>query len=125
MAARKIILHCDVPVRDILCAALRGYAHAAFPAGGSDCAQVARYTLLELADQVEAGISRTCHSVAISRRPRAMLKAAIEYYFDTRDAPPGSASLQQRRLFQGLLQEQPVTAADLEAAVAADRGSAG
>ena len=54
-----------------------------------------------------------------------MLKAAIEYYFDTRDAPPGSASLQQRRLFQGLLQEQPVTAADLEAAVAADRGSAG
>lgn len=125
MAARKIILHCDVPVRDILCAALRGYAHAAYPEGGSDCAQVARYTLLELADQVEAGISAASRSVAISRRPRAMLKAAIEYYFDCRDAAQGSASVHQRRLLQGLLQEQPATGADLQAAVTADERGAG
>jgi hypothetical protein len=125
MAAGKINLHCDVPVRDILCTAIRGYAHAAYPVGGSDCAQVVRYTLLELADQVEAGISGACHSLAISRRPRAMLKAAIEYHFDCQDAALGSASRHQRALLQGVLQEQPVTGADLEAAVAADQTAPG
>ena len=125
MAARKIILHCDIPVRDILCAAIRDYAHAAYPEGGSECAQVARYTLLELVDQVAAGISGESHNVEISKRPRAMLKAAIEYHFDRQDAALGSSSVHQRELFQGLLQEQPATAPDLEAAVAADRVSPG
>ena len=123
MAARTIILHCDVPVRDILCAAIRDYARAAYPEGGSECAQVARYTLLELADQVNAGISGDCHSVTISRRPRAMLKAAIEYHFDRQDAEQGSTSVHQRGLFHGLLQEQPATGPDLEAAVAADQAA--
>jgi hypothetical protein len=121
MAARRITLQCDVPVRDILCIAIRGYAHAAYPEGGSDCAQVARYTLLELAGQVEAAIGDDCHSVAISKRPRAMLKAAIEYHFDRRDAEQGTTSVYQRELFRGLLQEQPVTGPDLETAVAADQ----
>jgi hypothetical protein len=125
MAARKITLHCDVPVRDILCAAIRDYAHAAYPEGGSDCAQVARYTLLELAGLVEAAISDTCHSVEISKRPRAMLKAAIDYHFDRQDAALGSTSIHQRALVQGLLQAQPATAPDLEAAVAADRVAPG
>ena len=49
MAAKKITLQCDVPVRDIVCSAIRDYARAAYPEGGSECAQVARYTLLELA----------------------------------------------------------------------------
>ena len=121
MAARKITLHCDVPVRDILCAAIRAYAHAAYPAGGSECAQVARYTLLELASQLDAAISGDCHSVTISKRPRAMLKAALEYHFDCLDAEQGSTSIYQRKLFQDLLQEQPAMAPDLDAAVAADQ----
>jgi hypothetical protein len=54
MATRKIVLCCDIPVRDILCAAIREYAHAAYPEGGSDCAQLAPYTLLELAAAVAA-----------------------------------------------------------------------
>lgn len=120
MAARKITLHCDVPVRDVLCTAIRSYAHAAYPEGGSECAQVARYTLLELTDQVEAAISGDCRSVEISKRPRAMLKAAIEYHFDCQDAERGPASVHQRELFQGLLREQSATGLDLEAAAAAD-----
>ena len=58
MASRKKIkLCCDVTVRDVLCTAIREYAHAAYPEGGSECAQVARYTLLELAADIDAGIT--------------------------------------------------------------------
>ena len=121
MAAKKITLHCDVPVRDIICSAIREYAHAAYPEGGSECAQVARYTLLELAEQINAGISDESHSVEISRRPRAMVKAAIEYYFNRLDEAEGRTSTRQRRLFGELLGEQPLMFADLQAAAEQDR----
>lgn len=89
------------------------------------CAQVARYTLLEFADQVAAGINANRRSAEISRRQRAMLKAATEYHFDHRDVQPGSASLHQRALFQGLLQEQALTGLELAAAAAADQAAPG
>ena len=120
MASRKITLHCDVAVKDILCAAIRDYAHAAYPEGGSDCAQVARYTLLELAAEIDAGITAHNEHIAISRRPRAMLKAAIEYYFNRMDEGCGVTSIHQRQLLAGLLDEETVTASDLQAAVARD-----
>ncbi len=120
MASTKIRLRCDVPVRDLLCAAIRDYAHAAYPAGGSDCAQVARYTLLELAAQIEQGISEQVQELDISRRPRAMVRAALQYYFDRQDDISQASSLQQRALLATLLQEQPVSAADLARARAAD-----
>ena len=120
MASAKIHLRCDVPVRDLLCSAIRDYAFAAYPAGGSDCAQVARYTLLELADQIEQGINEHVHELAISRRPRAMVRAALQYHFDRQDDASRASSLQQRDLMAALLQERPVSAADLARARAAD-----
>lgn len=121
MAAAKITLHCDEPVRDILCAAIREYALAAYPPGGSECAQVARYTLLELADQIDAGIGQESGSVEISKRPRAMVKAAIQYYFDRDDAETGTGSVHRRELFLQLLRSTPATVVDLEKAAAADK----
>ena len=121
MAAKKITLHCDVPVRDIVCTAIREYAHVAYPEGGSECAQVARYTLLELADEINTGINDASHGVEISRRPRAMVKAAIEYYFNRHDEAEGTTSTRQRQLFNGLLEEQPLMSAELQAAVEQDR----
>ena len=120
MAARKITLHCDVAVRDIVCMAIREYAYAAYPDGGSECVQVARYTLLELAADIEAGITEHSHSVEISKRPRAMVKAAIEYYFNRMDEARGVASTHQRSLFLELLEGKTVTSSDLQAAAAAD-----
>ena len=122
MAARKITLHCDVTVRDIVCMAIREYAHAAYPDGGSECAQVARYTLLELAADIEAGISEHNQSVEISKRPRAMVKAAFEYYFNRMDEVEGTTSTHQRQLFAELLDERTVTTSELQAAVARDNG---
>jgi hypothetical protein len=121
MAAKKITLHCDVAVRDIVCSAIREYAHAAYPEGGSECAQVARYTLLELADGINNGINDECHSVEISRRPRAMVKAAFEYHFNRLDAAKGGNSARQRQLFNELLGGQPLMLADLQAAIEEDR----
>lgn len=120
MATGKLILTCDVTVRDILCLAIRDYAIAAYPPGGSDCAQVARYTLLELATQIETGINATSGSVAISRRPRAMVGAALEYHFDRDDAQRGGGSTHRRALFGELLREIPVDRGQLAAALAAD-----
>ena len=121
MASRKKIkLCCDVTVRDVLCTAIREYAHAAYPEGGSECAQVARYTLLELATDIDAGITDDNETVEVSKRPRAMVKAALEYYFNRADAAQGLTSSHQRALFDSLLQEQKVTCSDLEAAMAAD-----
>ncbi len=121
MAARKKIkLCCDVIVRDILCTAIREYAHAAYPEGSSECAQVARYTLLELATDIEAGISDENATVEVSKRPKAMVKAALEYYFNRVDEAQGLTTSHQRALFDGLLRGQPVMQSDLDAARAAD-----
>jgi len=120
VAARKINLSCDVTVKNILCTAIREYAYAAYPEGGSECAQVARYTLLELAADIDTGISGDNETVEVSKRPRAMVKAALEYYFSRADEAQGSDSRQQRTLFNSLLQEQQVTRSDLEAARKAD-----
>lgn len=120
MAVRKITLHCDVAVSDIVCTAIREYAHAAFPEGGSECAQVARYTLLELAAEIDAGITEHSQTVQISKRPRAMVKAAFEYYFNRMDAVQGMTSSRQRQLFAELLEEKTVTTTELQAAVASD-----
>jgi len=120
MATTKIKLQCDVPVRDIVCAAIRDYALAAYPEGGSDCAQVARSALLDLAAQIEAGIHANSAAVLISRRPRAMVKAAFTWYYDRLDAEQGGDSIHQRECLQSLLREQSVQRADLDAARAAD-----
>ena len=120
MTARKISLHCDIAVKDIACAAIRDYAHAAYPEGGSECAQVARYTLLELAADIDAGITAHSETVEISKRPRAMLKAAFEYYFNRMDEVHGATSTHQRHLFVEVLEEKTVIASDLQAAAAVD-----
>lgn len=121
MASRKILLRCDVPTRDILCSAIREYAFAAYPPGGSECAQLARYTLMELAAEIDAGISADNISVEISKRPKPMIKAALEYYFNRQDDACGTTSLHQRELFVSLLNGEPVSRVGMEAAVAADK----
>ncbi len=120
MPPATITLQCDLAVKEILCRAIREYAYAAYPEGGSDCAQVARYTLLELARQIDAGITSERQLVDISRRPRVMVKAAIEYYFDRQDVATGGSSARQRDLLNGMLRGGMVTRDELAAAVAAD-----
>ncbi len=81
---------------------------------------MARYTLLELADQVEKGIAAGEGKITISRHPRAMVKAAITYYFDREDEATGKTSVNRRELLLGLLRETSAGKAELEQAGLAD-----
>jgi hypothetical protein len=125
MVPRTLTLHCDIAVKDLLCRALREYAHAAYPEGGSECAQVARYTLLEAAAAIDAAITADHDEAVISRRLRTTVQAAINYHFDRRDAGSGTGSAHQRALFAGLLAGEPLSRAVLAAAEAADVGGTG
>ena len=123
MSRATLILQCDLAVKEVLCQAIREYALAAYPEGGSDCAQVARYTLLELAQQIDTGITSAQPCIAISRRPRAMARAAIDYYFDRQEAESGIGAVRQRDLLHGMLRGGVVTRDDLAAAAAADHAA--
>jgi len=120
MASRTLVLHCDNSIREILSRAIREYAHAAYPEGGSECAQVARYTLLNVADDIDAAIESNAGELQVSRRLRTNMKAALDYHFDLIDAASGHGSAAQRELFAGLLKGEAVTVGDLDAARAAD-----
>jgi hypothetical protein len=124
MAARTLILQCDNSIREILSRAITEFAHAAYPEGGSECAQVARYTLLNVAADIDAAIESDAGEVTISRRIRSNVKAALDYHFDLIDAASGHGSDAQRALFAGLLKGEAVTLSDLDAARAADSGDA-
>jgi len=124
MASRILTLRCDVAIRELLCRAIREYAHAAYPECGSDCAQVARYTLLEAASVIDTAITTDHGEVAISRRLRTTLQAAIDYHFDRLDAAAVTGSVHQRAVFARLLMGEPLSRAALDAAMAADGGSA-
>jgi len=123
MASRILTLRCDVAIKDLLCRAIREYAYAAYPEGGSDCAQVARYTLLEAAAAIDAAITTEHGEAAVSRRLRTTLQAAIVYHFDRLDAASGSGSVHQRAVFAGILKGEPLSRAALDVAIAADGGN--
>ena len=59
--------------------AIAVYAHAAYPVGGSDCAQVSRDALLDSAKAFSS--LETDGIVQLRKRQRRPLKAAVDWYF--------------------------------------------
>jgi hypothetical protein len=59
--------------------AIEVYAHAAYPIGGSDCAQVSREALLDSA--IAFASLETDGIVQVRKRQRGPLKAAVDWYF--------------------------------------------
>jgi len=62
---------------------IKSYVDAAYPVGGSECAQSAREALLSTAQQLIKKYDPDNGSVDISRRIKAHLKSALEYYPQT------------------------------------------
>lgn len=83
--------------------AIQSYALAAYPPGGSECAQVARETLMNTATLIETGCLEG-KFVEISSRQRPLLKAAVNWYCGEMKQEAGGP------LHQGLLRllEKPV-----------------
>jgi hypothetical protein len=78
MRRRSVDIALPADLAQSLGQALSAYAHAAFPEGGSECAQVSRETLLDTA--------RRCRDhgggpLPLRRRQLAQLRAAVNWYF--------------------------------------------
>jgi hypothetical protein len=80
MPGKTFTLHANADEAAHLAEALTAYAYAAFPPGGSECAQVSRETLLESARQI-AGQAATAAGAQLRRRQRKVFKSALQWYF--------------------------------------------
>jgi hypothetical protein len=91
----------DIPAgprgRAVLVAAIRSFAHAAYPPGGSECAQVARESLLTTAATIETSTD----PARASRRQRVMLRQAMQWYGEQLE---GLAETRRAALTAALLQ---------------------
>lgn len=85
MKRRLVEFECDAATAAALADAIRGYAHAAYPPGGSECAQVARETLLDTATRCAAhGGGR----LPLPKRQLPQLRSAVSWWLSD-GAPPG------------------------------------
>ena len=81
--AKPLRLECPAALQEILCVAIREYAGAAYPPGGSECGQVAKQALMDAAEKLETDFVASGGSYAeLSRRLRAHVKAACNYYVE-------------------------------------------
>jgi hypothetical protein len=81
--AKTIRIECPAALQEILCAAIREYAEAAYPPGGSECGQVARAALMDAAEKLEADFAASGGVYAEpSRRLRSHFKAAFRFYVE-------------------------------------------
>jgi len=78
MKKRQFNFSCTDNACEQLATVISTYAHAAFPVGGSACAQATRESLLDMASRIADCVD---DSFAINTRQRPMLKSAITWYF--------------------------------------------
>lgn len=102
MAGNSLRLSCGPRTCALLCEAIRGYAAAAFPAGGSECAQASRESLLTLAERFTAEQARD-GVIELRTRQRALLRSAVSGYFEqVVEAPEALAAQRRDRLLAWL-----------------------
>lgn len=92
---KTVSLDCDVQLARGLAAAVRAYAHAAYPPGGSECGQAARQALLEAADQCAR---HGGGPLVLRRRLLTQMRAAVRWCLSQEGpadvkCPPGLASV--------------------------------
>jgi hypothetical protein len=86
LARRTVSLDCDPRLAASLADAVAAYAHAAFPAGGSECAQASREALL--------GVAETCRQhrdgpLRLRKRQMGQIRAAVKWYTTERGEVDG------------------------------------
>jgi hypothetical protein len=83
MARDKLMsLNVDEVQLSELVAVLQRYAHAAWPPGGSECAQASREALLTAAETMREGFAAHPGEAQFNRRQRATFRAALEYHLE-------------------------------------------
>lgn len=117
---RDIEIRCSPRVAAIFCDALEHFAAAAYPEGGSECAQNARYHLLDTARRLRLELDGEGES-RVSRRTRATLRSALAYYYEAQLGEAGAGS-HECQLITTLLEGEPVFDDALEQARRLDAG---
>ena len=84
MAKKTFVIKCDAEVAALLADQIAAYTMAAYPPGGSDCAQVARDALLTVANTIREEV-RINGIANISVRIRSMLKATVKFHYQQLD----------------------------------------
>lgn len=91
MHKKTVSLDCDMRLAQALATAVRAYADAAYPPGGSECAQVARAALMDAAAGFEGHREGP---LVVRKRLLPQLKAAVRWYLSQErpldvESPPG------------------------------------
>ena len=81
--SKQLTLRCSRSMAELLADILRQYANAAYPKGGSECAQSAWQSLLTSADDLIADWDEALQTTQLSKRLRVMAKAAVRYYAES------------------------------------------
>ncbi len=97
MPGKLMTLELNTGLQQTLCEAVRLYAEAAYPPGGSECAQVARESLLSAASSIDEQCADTGYA-RVSRRLRTQLKSALEYFTEVNAANGNDVSGQVEQL---------------------------
>ncbi len=75
-----ITLQCSRSLLDVLLIALTQYAHAAYPPGGSECAQASHESLLNQVNSIKQSWQSDQGQAKMNKRIRVMAKSALKYY---------------------------------------------
>lgn len=97
MKRRTFAVPAGPNARAVLADAIRCFAHAAYPPGGSDCAQVSRETLFTTAKAFDSDTDVP----QVSTRHRVLLRQAVQWYCANIET---LADDRRDRLAEGLLQ---------------------
>jgi hypothetical protein len=79
---KTLTLHIDTDQLAELVAVLQRYALAAWPPGGSECAQASREALTTAAETMKEGFAEHPGEAHFNRRQRATFRAALEYHLE-------------------------------------------
>jgi hypothetical protein len=98
MRRRVVEVELPAPLAATLAEAVSAYAHAAFPDGGSECAQVSRQALL---DTARSCATHSGGTLTLRKRQMPQVRAAVEWYFAEADAGLAAQGETLRALLSG------------------------
>ncbi|MBT5229081.1 MAG: hypothetical protein HOM11_02275 [Methylococcales bacterium] len=119
--AKIIEIHCEEQVKEIFTTAISRYAELAYPKESkSECNQAARESLITAVEQFEASYQQNGFGI-LSRRLRAMVKAALETYHLQQEEIAGHKMEAQRQLLFSVAKGTTTTDQELINAMTEDK----
>jgi len=88
---KEITLYAPIEAMQTLRQIIEQYVEAAYPPGGSECAQSAREALQMVGQRIQDEYDTNNSSVTISRRAKAHIKSALQYY-----SQPAASAINER-----------------------------